>query len=59
MADEMFLVKSRVQELIRDQGCNPSSEAIDELNDVIEDVVVEATERTKANKRKRVKAADV
>ncbi len=59
MADDMLLVKSRVQELIRDKGCSPSSEAIDELNGVIQDVVEEATERTKANGRKRVKAADV
>jgi len=59
MADEMLLVKSRVQELIRDQGCSPSSEAIEELNGVIQDVVKEAAERTKANGRKRVKAADV
>jgi histone H3/H4 len=59
MADDMLLVKSRVQELIRDQGCSPSSEAIDELNGVIQDAVEEAAERTKANGRKRVKAADV
>ncbi len=59
MADDMLLVKSRVQELIRDQGCSPSSEAIEELNGVVEEAVQEAAERTKANNRKRVKATDV
>lgn len=59
MDEELLLVKSRVQEMIRNQGCYPSPEALRELNDMVEEAVQKATERTKANGRKRVKSVDI
>ncbi len=56
---DMLLVKSRVQELIKEEGCSPTTEAIEKLNEEVQDTIERAAERTKENNRKRVKAKDV
>lgn len=56
---DLLIVKSRVQDEIRDKGCSPTQDAINEINDRVKDTIKEATKRTKANSRKRVKPSDV
>lgn len=56
---DMLIVKSRVQEYIRDQGCSPTENALDELNEALKDKIEEATNRTEGNGRKRVKRVDI
>lgn len=56
---DLLIVKSRVQDEIRDRGCSPTQDAIEEINQQVESTIEEATERTKANSRKRVKPSDV
>lgn len=58
-AVEMLITKSKVKALIREEsGFAMSSDAIDGLSTVVQNLCFSAIARTKANKRKTVKAHD-
>lgn len=58
MADAL-VVASKVKEFIKGKGCQTSAEVIDALSKKIEADLSKAVERTKANGRVTVKAADI
>lgn len=56
---EMLITKSKVKDLIRQEsGFAMSSDAIDGLSTVVQNLCFSAIARTKANKRKTIKAYD-
>ena len=58
---DSFIVKSKVKEYIKSNGCNSSRDIIDgdALNNVIIKILDKAIARTKANGRKTVKGKDI
>ncbi|MAF26434.1 MAG: hypothetical protein QF819_03630 [Gemmatimonadota bacterium] len=58
MADTL-VVQSKIRELIKEQGCSTSQDAVDKLSSEVTRVVMKAVERTKANGRKTVKGSDI
>lgn len=56
-----FVIKSKVREYIKDQGCNTSSGVVDgeALNNIIKNILDKALVRTIANGRKTVKTRDL
>jgi len=56
---ESLVVQSKVRELFKQLDCNTGSDAVDALNQEVERIVKRASERTKENSRKTVKAADI
>lgn len=57
MAD-ILIVQSKVKEVIKRQGCNTASDAVDEMSKQVENIIKKAIDRCKANGRKTVKASD-
>ena len=55
---EMLLVASKVRQMIKDAGCNTAGDALDGLNSYVGWLVMQATQRAKANGRKTVRAHD-
>jgi len=56
-----FIIKSKVREYIKGQGCNTSSGVVDgdTFNNIIKDLLDKAIVRTKGNGRKTVKSRDL
>lgn len=55
----MFLVNSRIRSYISDQGLKLSEETIEVLNSKIQQILNQAIERTRANKRLTVRPYDL
>ncbi|MCB1326667.1 MAG: hypothetical protein H7A21_14265 [Spirochaetales bacterium] len=60
MADEKetLIVASKTKAYIKSQGCMVSSDALDELNRKVYDLLDNAIKRTKDNKRSTLRAHD-
>lgn len=58
---DTLIVKSKVREYIKSQGCNTSSDLVDgdSLNNVIKELLDKAIARAKANGRKTVQSKDM
>ena len=56
---ESLVVASKVKAVIKEKGCQTSSDALDALNKKIHDMLAEAVGRAQANKRSTVKPQDV
>lgn len=54
-----LIVQSKIRETFKKHGCNTGSDAVDQLNKEVARIIKAASERTKQNGRKTVKAADV
>jgi histone H3/H4 len=55
---EMFLVASKVKGVIKSEGFNTAGDALDGLNDLVNQYILRATRRAKANGRKTVRNHD-
>ncbi len=55
---EVLLVGSKVKAVIKEKGCNSSSDALDGLNGWVHWLISQATARANANGRKTVRAHD-
>jgi hypothetical protein len=55
---ESLLVASKVKALIKGSDCNTAGDALDGLNSYVGWLVMQATQRAKANGRKTVRAHD-
>lgn len=55
---EMLLVSSKVRSLIKDAGCNTAGDALDGLNQLVNQLVLQAAKRAGENGRKTVRAHD-
>jgi histone H3/H4 len=56
---EVYVVQSKVRALAKKKGFRFSGDAVDTLSKVVEDAVVKAGARAKANKRQTIKASDI
>lgn len=56
---QMFIVQSKLRDLIKRQKMKCSSEVMPAFNRMIADYVCKAVERAKANGRKTLRAADL
>lgn len=56
---ETLVVQSKVRALAKKKGFRFSGEAVDALSKLVENAVVAAGNRAKANKRQTIKAADI
>jgi histone H3/H4 len=56
---ESLVVASKVKAVIKEKGCQTSSDALDALNKKIHDMLGEAVSRAQANKRSTVKPQDI
>jgi len=56
---ESLVVASKVKAVIKEKGCQTSSDALDALNKKLHDMLVEAVSRAQANKRSTVKPQDL
>jgi histone H3/H4 len=56
---DSLVVASKVKTVIKDKGCQTSSDALDALNKKIYDMLAEAVSRAQANKRSTVKPQDI
>jgi len=56
---ESLVVASKVKAVIKEKGCQTSSDALDALNKKIHDMLAEAVSRAQANKRSTVKPQDI
>jgi len=56
---EVYVVQSKVRALAKKKGFRFSGDAVDTLSKVVEDAVVKAGGRAKANKRQTIKASDI
>ncbi|MEM7249314.1 MAG: hypothetical protein AAF533_28635 [Acidobacteriota bacterium] len=59
MSVEPLVVASKVKTIIKDSGCQTSSDAIDELNRQVRHMLERAVARAKDNKRSTVKPQDI
>ena len=59
MAAEVYVVQSKVRALAKKKGFRFSGDAVDALSKLVEQAVVAAGARAKANKRQTIKASDV
>ena len=55
---EMLLVSSKTKDALKTSGLNVSSDALEQLNDVVHRLIKEAQGRCSANGRKTVRASD-
>ena len=55
---DILIVQSKVKEVIKKQGCNTASDAVDAMSKQVEGMIKKAIDRCKANGRKTVKATD-
>ncbi len=53
-----IVYKSKVQELLKEHGLRMSGDAVDAVDDMVEEAIKKAAERAKANGRKTVKGCD-
>lgn len=58
MAD-LYVVQSKVKELLKKKGCNTSAKALEALSKEVETWATKAVERAKANGRKTIFPQDV
>jgi histone H3/H4 len=56
---EMLVVASKVKAFIKDKDCHTSSELFEALNKKVAEILTNACERTKGNKRTTVKDVDL
>jgi histone H3/H4 len=56
---DLYVVQSKVKAFIRKKGCNTSADAVKMLSKTIEEHLVKAVTRAKANRRKTVKPSDL
>ncbi len=54
-----LVVQSKVKDYVKKKGCMTSADAIEALNGKVAELLDEAVERTKMNKRATVKAQDI
>ena len=59
MAQEVYVVQSKIRALAKKKGFRFSGEAVDALSKCVEDTVIRAGARSKANKRQTIKASDI
>jgi len=59
MSVEPLVVASKVKAIIKEKGCQTSSDALDALNAHIHGLLESAVSRAKANKRSTVKPQDI
>ena len=59
MAKENLIVASKVKEYIKSKKMMTSGDALEAINDAIYEMLDDAVERTKANKRSTVKPQDI
>jgi len=57
--EENLIVQSKVRELFKKYDCNTGSDSLDQLNKEVARIIKVASDRTKENGRKTVKAADI
>ncbi|MBW7857990.1 MAG: hypothetical protein H3C43_06830 [Leptonema sp. (in: Bacteria)] len=55
----VFLVNSRIRNYISEQGLKLSEETVDALNTRVQQIINQAIERTRANKRLTVRPYDL
>ena len=53
-----YVYKSKMYEVLKAQGMRLSGDAIDAVDEMVEDAIKKAAERAKANGRKTVKGCD-
>jgi histone H3/H4 len=53
-----YVYKSKLYEVLKAKGMRLSGDAIDAVDDMVEDAIKKAAERAKANGRKTVKGCD-
>ncbi|MGD8226334.1 MAG: hypothetical protein PVH82_10220 [Desulfobacteraceae bacterium] len=53
-----YVYKSKLYEVLKAQGMRLSGDAIDAVDDMVEEAIKKAAERAKANGRKTVKGCD-
>ena len=56
---EPLVVASKVKAIIKQKGCQTSSDALDALNKEIHDMLGRAVDRAQRNKRSTVKPQDI
>ena len=56
---ETLIVASKTKAFIKSQGCMLSSDALDEINNKLHELLLEAVARTKANKRSTLRPHDL
>jgi histone H3/H4 len=59
MAVEPLVVASKVKAIIKEHGCQTSSDALDALNEHVHALLQKAVGRAKENKRSTVKPQDI
>jgi hypothetical protein len=59
MAKEILVVGSKVRALIKSKKCMTSSEFLPALSKALNELVLRAVERAKANKRSTLRARDL
>ena len=59
MSVEPLVVASKVKAIIKEKGCQTSSDALDALNAHIHELLGRAVQRAKDNKRSTVKPQDI
>ena len=59
MSVEPLVVASKVKAIIKEKGCQTSSDALEALNARIHEMLGKAVSRAQANKRSTVKPQDV
>jgi histone H3/H4 len=53
-----YVYKSKLHEVLKAKGMRLSGDAIDAVDDMVEEAIKKAAERAKANGRKTVKGSD-
>ncbi len=56
---EVYVVQSKIRALAKKKGFRFSGDAVDAVSKLVEEAVVRAGGRAKANKRQTIKASDV
>jgi histone H3/H4 len=56
---EILVVQSKIRDMIKNEGCATSQEAVEALSREIERMVKRSIERAKENGRKTVKGQDI
>jgi len=56
---EILVVQSKIRDMIKNEGCATSQEAVEALSKEIERMVKRSIERAKENGRKTVKGQDI
>ena len=59
MAQEVYVVQSKIRALAKKKGFRFSGEAVNAVSKCVEESVVKAGARAKANKRLTIKASDI